>query len=84
MEKWKKLLRELKNTTFVGKNPEEVVALKEQMARLTEGIRDFQEQNCACYQKVEYLHLWLDYKGIVAGAQLVTGTLAMFGIENEN
>jgi hypothetical protein len=75
-------LRTLRNIKFDGLKPEEIKMVKDQMANLTEGIRDFQEQiKTASESGIPGIVAGL--QGIIATTQLVTGTLNLFGVENE-
>lgn len=75
-------LKNLKNTSFANLDPEQIEVVKQQMAELTESIRDFREQTNAASES-GIPGLLGGFQGIVASAQLVTGTLAMFGVENK-
>lgn len=75
-------MKNLKNTSFANLNPEQIKVVKAQMAQLTEGIRDFREQTRAASES-GIPGLLGGLQAITASAQLVTGTLAMFGVENK-
>ncbi len=75
-------LRELRNMSFAGLSPEEIKQIRDRMAELTDAIGDFQAQiNTAAADRIPALMSGL--QGLIAVAQGVTGTLAMFGIETE-
>ena len=78
----RKELRELRNMSFEGLNPEEIKQVRDRMAELTDAIGDFQAQiNTAAADKIPAIMDGL--QGLVAVTQGLTGTLAMFGIETE-
>ena len=78
----KKELRELRNMSFTGLKPEEITQIRHRMAELTDAVGDFQAQiNTASQDRIPALMDGL--QGLVAVAQGVTGTLAIFGIETE-
>ena len=78
----KKELRELRNMSFAGLSPEEIKQVRDRMAELTDAIGDFQAQiKTASADRIPALMDGL--RGLIAVAQGVTGTLAMFGIETE-
>lgn len=78
----KRELREIRNTSFTGKTTEEIKQLRARMAELTDSIGDFQGQiKKASADRIPALIGGL--QGIVAGAQGVTATMALFGVENE-
>ena len=78
----KKELLALRNMSFAGLDPEEIKQVRDRMAELTDGIGDFQAQiKTASADKIPALVDGL--QGLIAVAQGVTGTLAMFGIESE-
>jgi hypothetical protein len=78
----RKELLALRNMSFAGLSPEEIKQIKDRMAELTDSIGDFQAQiKTAAADKIPALMDGL--QGLVAVAQGVTGSLAMFGIETE-
>lgn len=78
----KKELRELRNMSFANLNPEEIAQIRDRMAELTDQIGDFQSQiRTASADRIPALMDGL--QGLVAVAQGVTGTLAIFGVETE-
>lgn len=78
----KKELRELRNMSFANLKPEEITQIRDRMAELTDAVGDFQAQiNTASQDKIPALVDGL--QGLVAVAQGVTGTLAIFGVETE-
>ena len=78
----RKELRALRDMSFAGLSPEEIKQVRDRMAELTDGIGDFQAQiNTASADAIPAIMDGL--QGLVAVAQGVTGTLAMFGIETE-
>ncbi|HOG19777.1 MAG TPA: hypothetical protein PKW37_04990, partial [Salinivirgaceae bacterium] len=78
----KKELLALRNMSFGNLSPEEIDKVKSRMAELTDKIGDFQAQiKTASADRIPALMNGL--QGLVAGAQGVTGTLAMFGVETE-
>lgn len=78
----KKELLALRNMSFANLSPEEIDKVKSRMADLTDGIGDFQAQiKTASADRIPALMDGL--QGLVAGAQGVTGALAIFGIENK-
>lgn len=78
----KKELRELRNMSFANLKPEEITQIRDRMAELTDAVGDFQAQiNTASQDRIPALVDGL--RGLVAVAQGVTGTLAIFGVETE-
>jgi hypothetical protein len=78
----KKELRTLRNVNFGAMSPEQIQQTKQRMAELTDGIDDFQREiKTSSADAIPAMVNGL--QGIVAGAQLVTGTLALFGVENK-
>jgi hypothetical protein len=78
----RKELLALRNMSFAGLSPEEIKQIKDRMAELTDEIGDFQAQiKVASADRIPALMSGL--QGLIAVAQGVTGTLAMFGIETE-
>lgn len=78
----KKELRELRNMSFANLKPEEITQIRDRMAELTDAVGDFQSQiNTASQDRIPALMDGL--QGLVAVAQGVTGTLAIFGVETE-
>ena len=78
----KRELRSLRNTSFSGMNPEQIAQVRARMAELTDQIGDFQAQiKTASADRIPALVA--GFQGIISMAQLVTGTLSIFGIENE-
>lgn len=79
----KRELRSLRNMSFAGMDPEQIAKVRERMAELTDEIGDFQAQiRTASADAIPSIINGL--QGIVAGVELVTGTMALFGVENEN
>lgn len=78
----KKELLALRNMSFANLKPEEITQIRDRMAELTDGIGDFQAQiKTASQDRIPALMDGL--QGLVAVAQGVTGTLAIFGVETE-
>lgn len=78
----KKELRELRNMSFANLKPEEITQIRDRMAELTDAVGDFQSQiKTASQDRIPALVDGL--QGLVAVAQGVTGTLAIFGVETE-
>jgi hypothetical protein len=78
----KKELRELRNMSFANLKPEEITQIRDRMAELTDAVGDFQSQiKTASQDRIPALVDGL--RGLVAVAQGVTGTLAIFGVETE-
>lgn len=75
-------LRRLNDMSFKGLNPEQIARVKAEMATLTDAIGDFQARvKVASTDRIPALMGAL--QGLTSVAQGVTGTLAIFGIENE-
>ena len=78
----KRELRELRNTSFMGKSADEIKQVRARMAELTDQIGDFQKQiREASNDRIPALINGL--RGVVAGVQGVTATLSLFGVESE-
>jgi len=75
-------LRNLRNVSFIGLDPEHIKYIRSRMAELTDGIGDFQAQvRTASADRIPALINGL--QGIVAITQGVTASLGLFGVENE-
>jgi DNA-binding phage protein len=78
----KRELRELRNTSFMGKSAEEIKQVRARMAELTDQIGDFQKQIREASNE-RFPALINGLRGVVAGVQGVTATLSLFGVESE-
>lgn len=75
-------LRRLKNTPLELASPEHMAAMKQRMAQLTDAVGDYGKQLRMQGDSVNRFITTM--QGMVGIVQAVSGTLALFGVENEN
>lgn len=75
-------MKELRNTSLVGLTPQQIKQVNSEMAILTDAMQDYRGSLTATGDKTEMMISGM--QGVVAAAQGVTSTLALFGVENKN
>jgi hypothetical protein len=78
----RRALKELSKEPFMDKSPEEVAKVRQEMALLTDAIQKSQGQINAMSQDT-IPSLVAGLQGVVASAQLVTGTMSLMGMGDD-
>jgi len=77
----RKYMRELRNISLVGMSPKQIAEVNGKIAELTDAMGDYRAMLGATGDKTQMVIE--SFQGFVAIAQGVTGTLSLFGIENQ-
>lgn len=77
----RKYMRELRNISLVGMSPKQIAEVNGKIAELTDAMGDYRAMLAATGDKTAMVIE--SFQGFVAIAQGVTGTLSLFGIENQ-
>lgn len=77
----RKYMRELRNISLVGMSPKQIAEVNGKIAELTDAMGDYRAMLGATGDKTEMVIE--SFQGLVGIAQGVTGTLALFGVENK-
>ncbi len=77
----RKYMRELRNISLVGMSPKQIAEVNGKIAELTDAMGDYRAMLGATGDKTAMVIE--SFQGLVGIAQGVTGTLTLFGVENE-
>ena len=77
----RKYMRELRNISLVGMSPKQIAEVNGKIAELTDAMGDYRAMLGATGDKTQMVIE--SFQSFVAIAQGVTGTLSLFGIENQ-